>query len=245
MEIRCTSCQHVGEAARVEPRGAGVALICAYCGEAHLLEVSAERTAEPPQRPAVVAQADAAPSPSDVGIRALARLIPQAGEGLRCRKCAQLLEPDATHCSRCGLDLEQGFRYPPDEAPWERAPEGAEHAHERALLLWRAAESDWSEESASKFVSCCREEGLHEMAIRKLRFLLIERPSDPLAIAHLEELAVRLESRLVAARAQAEVSAQKLHHGLTRTRRVLTWSVAISCGIILMFFLRYFMDTRG
>lgn len=274
MEIRCTHCQHVGPAARVEPGVAGVMLICGHCGEGNLLELSAESSPanDAPQAEAMVSEAvpdfsapkrEALPVSRSVVTqaalpdvagdikeplltpKALKRLVPVYGEGLRCRKCAHKVEPYHEHCARCGLDIEDSFRYAPGEAPWELAPKGSGQAWERARLLWEVAEQDWNPENVAKFAHFVRDEGFNEMGIRRLRFFLVEHPDDPLALTHLQELAMRMQSRLIVARAQAEVSAQKLSSGLKRTRTVLMWGVVVGWSIIFILFLGRFMDNCG
>lgn len=264
MEIRCTHCQHVGPAASVRPDGARLLLICEACGEANALELG-EASSPPPEsiEPMAPREPSQAMSAADVVAkrpvspakpveetkenplltpRALERLVPEYGEGLRCRKCAHLLRADEDHCPRCGLGVEDSFRFAPGEAPWEKPPQGSEHAHERAELLWLAATRDWNEENARKYADFCRDEGFHETAIRNLRFFLVEHPDDPIALEHLQELAMRMQSRLIVARAQAEMSAKQFSSGLQKTRRALLWTVVVLWTVIFILFLVRFVD---
>lgn len=269
MEIRCSHCQHVGPAASVRPDGTRLLLSCEACGEANTLELDGaassapapepeaslatplrgpivvEEEEETPKAPEVIAPAVIPPSGETNPLlmpRALERLVPEYGDGLRCRKCAHLLRADEDHCPRCGLGVEDSFKFAPGQAPWERAPQGSEQAYERAELLWQAATRDWTEENAKKYADFCRDEGFHESAIRNLRFFLIDHPDDPIALEHLQELAVRMQSRLIVARAQAEMSAKQFSTGLQRTRRVLLWAVVLLWSVIFIVFLVRFVD---
>ncbi len=247
MEIRCSECGYVGPAAEVRPTGAGVALICGSCGHANELDVGASLSAGAAvggnassdgldlSVSQVVARAQAEREPEEdwLSSDAMTQLLPEPGDGQRCRKCATLMAPDEAHCSRCGLGYADGARHAPGAAPWELPPMGSEQAHERMLLLWEAAREDWGAELAENFVLFARDEGLHDHAIRLLRFWLVENPGDAIAEGHLLELATQVQSRAVIARAQAQVSAKKFEEGVGKVRWALTAATILFWGAVI------------
>jgi hypothetical protein len=235
-----------------------VALICASCGHANELDVGAslaagEATGGEQAAPAagragapghqlsideVVARARAErveePEEDWLSEDAMAQLMPEPGDGPRCRKCAALMAPAQEHCSRCGLGVSDARRFAPGQAPWELAPLGSERAHDQMMLLWEAAREDWGAERAANFAEFARDEGLHDHAIRLLRFWLVEHPGDPIAQEHLRELAVRVQSRAIIARAQAEVSAKKFEEGVGKVRWALTLGNILFWGAVIL-----------
>jgi hypothetical protein len=252
MEIRCAQCGHLGPVKEVRPTADGMALVCAQCDHPNVISAGA------PPAPAPVA-APAAPLVPALGAaqvaregrperevwltpQAMRRLVPEPGDGLRCRKCAHLIEADADHCARCGLNIQESRRFAEGDAPWERAPRGSEVEFERATLLWAAARERWDEESAAKFADYARDCGLHELAIRNLRFWLVDHPDDQIALKHLKVLADALQSRYIVARAQEEVSAQAFTHEVGRLRGVLVLAVLCFWGAVFLLFAGMFMD---
>lgn len=262
MEFRCANCQHIGPAAELRPTASGVALVCESCGHANPLEMGgtpapaptpAPEAAPTPEAPlAEAAPTTPAPAPSQPPAKkgepqlseaALARLIPEPGDGLRCPKCAHKVEPLDAHCSRCGLGLSDAARYAPGEAPWEKPPPGKEDAYEQALLLWRAAKDEWSIAHLEKLTEFLLEEGLHEVGIRWLRFHLIDYPEDELAIEQLKLLATRLQSRLIVAEAQAHANAEQFEQGVTRFRTTLLVGVGIFWTLLFAVFFSLFLKS--
>lgn len=258
MEFRCTNCQHIGPAAEIRPTALGVALICESCGHANPLEMGGAAPSPEAPAPAEVAEVTSTPAPApaapplaapdkpeapQLSEAALARLIPEPGDGLRCPKCAHKVAPQDAHCSRCGLGLEDAARYAPGEAPWEKPPAGKEDAYEQALLLWRAAKEEWSIAHLEKLTAFLLDEGLHEAGIRWLRFHLIDYPEDELAIEQLKLLAARLQSRLIVAEAQAHANAEQFEHGVTRFRTTLLVGVGIFWTIIFALFFSMFLKS--
>lgn len=237
MEIRCESCSHVG-VARVDLSQGGVRLICANCGHANVLDLgtplqvvpATTTTAPRPTKRQVAAQLEQE-SFEDEAFR---RLIPEVGNGPRCRKCIHLLEPGVDHCVRCGLNIEESHRYASGEAPWERAPAGREDAWEEADLMWRRVVEDWNEERFSEFAETIRRLDAHDFAARRLRLWLVEHPDDPLALGFLREIAEGLRSRVMIAKAQAQASAAQFSDVTERVRKVLFWVVAV-IGVLVLF----------
>ncbi|MEC9441916.1 MAG: hypothetical protein VYE40_12485 [Myxococcota bacterium] len=181
----------------------------------------------------------------EISEKMMERLIPEQGEGPRCRKCAHLLEPSDNNCRRCGLNIADAHRYAEGDAPWERAPRGQEAAFEQAMLLWNAVSERWSDERLDNFVAFVREEKLNELGIRLLRFRLADHPDDMRAVAHLQELVSMMQSRVVVARAQAEVSAQQFGEGVARTRTILVGATVVGWVGIFLLFLFLFMNNCG
>ncbi len=184
----------------------------------------------------VVARANAEREPQEnwLSEEAMAQLIPEPGVGPRCRKCAALMTPDQTHCSKCGLGVADSVRFAPGHAPWELPPMGSERAHDQMMLLWEAAQEEWGAERAANFAVFARDEGLHDHAIRLLRFWLVEHPDDPIAEEHLRDLAIRVQSRAVIARAQAEVSAKNFEDGVGKVRWALRLGTVLFWGAVIM-----------
>jgi ribosomal protein L37E len=245
MEIRCERCGHLGPVKDVRPTAQGMALICAQCDHANIISASGAPVATAPpvvSAPTLIAPPVRAPEPvaerkeSWLTPQALRRMVPEQGEGLRCRKCAHLIHADEDHCARCGLNNAESHRWPQGEAPWEKAPRGQEGDFEQATLLWRSARERWDEESVAKFAEFARDHGLHEMAIRHLRFWLVDEPEDGIALKHLKVLADALQSRYIVARAHEEVAGRAFGQEVGRLRGVLVLAtLCFWCGIFVLF----------
>jgi hypothetical protein len=65
------------------------------------------------------------------------------------------------------------------------------------------------------------------------------------AVAHLQELVSMMQSRVVVARAQAEVSAQQFGEGVARTRTILVGATVVGWVGIFLLFLFLFMNNCG
>lgn len=236
MEIRCESCSHVG-VAKVDLSQGGVRLICANCGHPNVLDIGkpVEEVATPPvvQRP-TKRQVAAQVEQESFEEEALRRLIPEVGDGPRCRKCIHLLEPGEDHCVRCGLNIEESHRYAKGEAPWERPPMGREGAWEEADLMWRRVVEDWNEERFAEFAETIRRLEAHDFAARRLRLWLVDHPDDPLALGFLREIAEGLRSRVMVAKAQAQANAAQFSDVTERVRKVLFWVVAVIGVLVLL-----------
>ena len=267
MEIRCTNCQHIGPAREVRPTNHGVELICANCAHANPLEVGAApdapaqqvkanlgaeidvqvARARASQERARATQASASaqnisPFKDLITPKTLERLVPEPGPGPRCPKCAHLLGEQDLHCERCGLNVMEARRHAPGRAPWELAPRGKEAPFEQANLLWSAATEQWGRERVDNFAAFIISHGLYEHALRLLRFYLVEHPRDALAMEHLQVMATKLQTRAIAARSQAQVSAQEFEQKVTGTRHALIGATLLFWGGIFLLFLFMFMD---
>lgn len=170
------------------------------------------------------------------------RMIPEPGEGVRCRKCAALLQPHHENCPRCGLNVAESHRYDSGEAPWEQPPAGQEAAFEQAELLWESVTERWDAEHVGKFHAFVREEGLYEYGIRKLRFWLAEYPDDDLALEPLRDLAKLMQSRAIVATSQAQANVAEFEEGVARARVALVVGTLVLWGGIFLLFLLLFVD---
>jgi hypothetical protein len=167
---------------------------------------------------------------------ALKALVPEAGAGLRCRKCARLVDASAEHCSRCGLSLREAEAHGPGEAPWEQAPVSKESEFEQAKLLWESFADNPSEQAFEKFVEFVRTEELLDLGIRRLRFHLVDHPDDESAVAHLRDLAESLQSRLIVAQVQAQASADEFQDDVSRFKnRLVLTALVFWVGVFLLF----------
>lgn len=259
MEIRCSRCGHIGPAAQILPGAAGLALVCANCGHQNLLDLGQGGAATPTPAPQDVApapqtstppaqapSAPAKPKPSAIETSALLeKLIPPPGDGLRCPKCANLVRADEDHCSRCGLDQQEASRFSPGQAPWDLPPRAKERSWEQAQLLWQSAVADWSAERVEKFIALIKDEGLHELGVRKLRFFLVDHPQDPLALSALHEVASMMQARVLVARNQADLDKKAFEHDVSKLRSLLMVGSLIFWVVILALFLGLFMKNCG
>lgn len=260
MEIRCDKCGHVGPAAEVNASDDGVTLVCENCGRENRLDVDihASDGDEPALDDASGAMtgrggrargdepvdfADADRARRWLREDALEALVPEPGEGPRCRKCAHLLSPKSDHCPRCGLDAREAEQYAPGQAPWETAPEGKAEAQARAARLWEAFRDEPSDEDLDAFVEFSREEDLLDFAIRKLRFYLVDRPDDEAALERLRDLAGSLQSRLIVAQSRAQASADQFQEDVGRFKRRLIGFTLVFWGVVLLFFIVLFWDS--
>lgn len=171
---------------------------------------------------------------------AVQRLIPETGAGARCPKCAKLLSSEADNCVRCGLDLEEARNYDEGEAPWEGPPPDDDGAFERAEQIWEKFTDEREVEKLDRFVEFADERGLYEMAIRRVRFYLVDRPEDEAARDALEELVSGVQTQIASARAKAEVDAEELNEEIEAFKRKLILSVlglwAAAIGIFVYLF---------
>jgi hypothetical protein len=254
----CENCGHenllsVGEVAGAEaaPTDAGVQ------GEVAGDQSGQEPPAEPDDRASSVAATatagEKAPRSDAFGNKeqvrvwlredALEALIPESGDGVRCRKCARLLPADAENCARCGLNRREAERYAPGEAPWEQPPADKEAEHEQAMLLWDAfADAPDDEASLDKFVDFVRDEGLLDTGVRKLRFYLVDHPDDTRAVDHLRDLAESLQSKLIVAQVQAKASANEFQEDVSRFKQRFIISALVFWGLVFLLFLALFWD---
>ena len=262
MEIRCTRCQHVGEAAHVIPQPSGVALECANCGHHNALSLpkSAPKLDDAVPDPPPGAK-PAAPGPREVARaldqshalpksldlltpQAMTRLVPEPGPGLRCRKCAHLFLASVQNCPRCGLDVDDAHRYTPGHAPWEQAPSGMAPEFDQALLLWEAASADWRQDTVQKFLQACTAHQFQDLAMRKLRFFLVDHEADPLALEALRTVAGQLQTKAFVAKSQAQAYAMNFGSGIKSARRLLLGGIVLFWVVIMVVFVVAFAKTR-
>jgi phage FluMu protein Com len=238
MEIRCSKCGHLGEAAEVRPLPSGVGLVCGACGHVNELALGGGPAEAAEPEPEVTPQAK--PSARTERSPLMERLIPEPGDGLRCRKCATLVEADTVYCPRCGLDLEEGSRLGPGEAPWEQPPEGKEAAFDQARLLWGAASERREPRAIADFVDFALEEGLLDYGLRELQHYLVDHPGDEAALEGLERLAKRLQTTVDLARSRAEAQADSFNEDVKRFRaRLLIGALAFWVVILLLLSLTF------
>ncbi|MFW5968190.1 MAG: hypothetical protein ACOCV2_11760 [Persicimonas sp.] len=177
---------------------------------------------------------------------ALESLIPEEGDGPRCRKCAHLLEPEFDNCPRCGLDRDEAEQFAPGQAPWETPPEGKEAEQEQAELLWEAFRETGASDDLDKFVRVVREEELLDFAIRKLRFYLADHREHEGALSALRDLAGSLQSKLIVARARAQHSADAFQEDVGRfKRRLIGFTVVFWAGVLLLFVTMFWDNCSG
>ncbi|MFU8805890.1 MAG: hypothetical protein ACNA8W_18905 [Bradymonadaceae bacterium] len=265
MEIRCDDCGHLGPAAEIRPMTDAVGLVCGECGHVNTLDLGAKGAGpknNAPETPDIdvtarlaarlIARAGTTKARvKSVGEKdmvdwvrehAVERLIPPQGDGLRCRKCANIYSADQSHCTRCGLSIDEAERHPPGEAPWERPPSGKEALFDQANLLWDSASQDWSALTVDKFVEFVRESDLIDMGIRKLQFRLVDEPEEPLALAALASLAQGLEARIIIARSQAQASAEQFQDDVVALRKKFLFIGLGAWTVILLSFSFLFWD---
>lgn len=242
MEFRCEKCQHVGPAAQSLMTSDGVVLVCENCGHASMLAISkAAPTSTSASAPTSTAAPTSRPAAQTFADEAFARFLPEPGDGPRCPKCAHLVAADDEFCGRCGLQLDDAYKFPPGHAPWERPPAGKEAAWEQARLLWSALEDRWDDERFERFAGFIREYDLHDFAARRLRFRLIQHPDDPNALALLREIAGSMHSRMMVAKAQAQASSAEFSDVTQRARNVLLWTSLVFWLMILVVLLTRYM----
>jgi hypothetical protein len=236
MEFRCEECGHVGAASGTKSDPSGILLTCGNCGHDNRLEVGVPvpvPVSVPMQSTKTVANAFAD--------EAFDRFIPASGEGKRCPKCAHLVAPSDLHCDRCGLSLEGAYRFGPGEAPWEQPPAGKESDWDQAKLLWRAFEESGDAERFSRFADFVRENELHDMAARMVRFYLVDHPADENVLSLLREIAGSVHTRMMVAQAQAQANAADFSDVTQRARNVLLWGAFFFWLVILVVIVTRYM----
>lgn len=213
-------------------------MICASCGKANtvsLTEKKPETTGNPllDKPPVTLEKIESKKGLEDLTQTAFERLVPESGDGFRCPKCIRLIEPDTEHCPHCGLQIDVGVRHG-DDAPWDRAPEGKEEVFEQAVLLWRATESDPTEENFEKFVRFTNENELWDLETRRLRWFLVAHPEHEVATAHLKKVAEKFQSRVAIAEATSKARAQNFEDGTQRFKQKLLIGAAVFWGIMVV-----------
>ena len=239
MDIRCSKCQHVGPPAEIRPRDDGVELVCQNCGHVNTIETGGlPVVGDAGGSVAAAAVERMVPAESARELAELSRLeklVPVPGDGPRCRKCAHLLEPDAEACSRCGLNVAEGEKYGPGEAPWERPPEGKEDVFEQATLLWKSVLENPTDDNLLKFTAFAREERLLEYGVRQVRFFLVDHPDDEVALEELREMGESFQAQAIVAQAHAAVRAENSQQP-GRARQILMWlTLVVWSGLLVVF----------
>lgn len=234
MEFRCEACQHVGAAAGTKSDAAGVLLICENCSHENRLTLGPQTSGAAPPPKTQEAQTSFVDETFD-------RFLPSRADGERCPKCAHVAAQPDQYCARCGLNLETAHNYAPGEAPWERPPPGRESEWEQGRLLWQAFESSGDADSFSRFSDFIRENELHDMAARLLRFYLIDHPDDQNALTLLREIAGSVHTRMMVAQAQALANTAEFSDVTQRARNVLLWTAFLFWLVILMVIVTRYM----
>lgn len=246
MEIRCSQCGHLGVAAGAQVVAGGVGLECAECGFVNV--VAMDDGATPAKTQASKAKEASEEKEAREAEKAsmldavVERLIPESGDGVRCRKCAHLFMGGMQNCSRCGLDVIEGQRYDDGEAPWEQPPPGREEVHERAALLWASARERENPQEIANFVDFVLLHGLSDFGIRKLQHYLVDHEGDEAAIQGLRQLAANLEKEVQVVRTQAQSSAVAFSDDVQRLRRGLLIGTLIFWLVILFLLSAVFWD---
>lgn len=170
------------------------------------------------------------------------RLIPEPGEGERCRKCLSLLQDDRDHCGQCGLSIAEARKHPPGEAPFEQPPEGREEDLRRAEDIWEAVWSDDESESLEDYADFIIERGLVDHGIRNVQRRLVDHPDDREAIGALERLAESLEVAVDVARTQAEAQSDAFQDDVRRFRTRLLLGALVFWTVLLLLLSWMFWD---
>ena len=170
------------------------------------------------------------------------RLLPEPGDGLRCRKCASLIAADDENCARCGLNIPEGLRHKRGQEPWEKPPPGREALVEQAWLLWESVEERESAQKMEDFIAFALEEGLVDFGVRRLQHYLVDHREDPVARAGLATLAERMEKTLQVARTQAQAGAETFTGELKRFRTWLLLGTLLVWVVILVLLSVTFWD---
>lgn len=176
------------------------------------------------------------------------RLIPQPGEGRRCRKCFHLLDDHAMdnhpgHCQRCGLSIEEAAKYPDGQAPWEKPPPGKEEEQQHAGQLWERALDDDESKTIEDFVDYATQQGLVDFGMRTVQRHLVDHPDDQRARQALSKLASSLEVAVEVAKTRAESESEAFQEDVKEFRtRLLLWALVFWTAILLVFSW-LFMDT--
>lgn len=169
-------------------------------------------------------------------------LIPEPGEGARCRKCMSLLDEDAAHCPQCGLSVAQAGQYPDGQAPWEQPPEGKTEEYRKAREIWGAVWSDDESESLEDYVDFVIEQGLVDDGIRTIQQHLVERPDDDNAVEALGRLAESLEVAVEVAQSQVEAKSDEFQDDVKRFRTRILVAALIFWTVLLLLFSWMFFD---
>lgn len=239
MEIRCSECGHLGAAKEVRPVDDGMGLVCAECEHVNIAMADGDehRTADHDDADLEIEADDGEGGDDSALVESIARLLPQPGEGRRCRKCAHLFERDELeHCPRCGLSVAEGERYAQGEAPWEQPPEGKEQAYEEALQLWQVAMDESTAQTMDDFVDHVIAEGLIDFGMRRVQHHLVECPDDETALEALEQLATGLEMAIEVARTRAETKSEEFNDDVKRVRSgMMVGALIFWIGIFILF----------
>jgi hypothetical protein len=237
MEIRCSKCGHLGVAAEVRPVDVGVGLVCGECGHVNVVAPTAANEEESEKASGVDGELEAEPDGAS-----LERIIPEPGDGERCRKCFYLFGDDESgHCPRCGLSIAEGERFEEGQAPWELPAPGEEDAFATALEIWERAESGDAAEF-ERFLDYVLNEELLDLGVRKLQGYLVSNPDDELARAGIARLARRLEMAMSVAQTRAQSQADTFNDEVKRYRKNLLVAALVFWTAIFLLFSWLFWD---
>ncbi len=234
MEIRCSECGHLGVARDVRGVEGGVGLVCAECGHLNVVSAGDGEEGEDVDERGADGELDSDEAMLSESVR---RLLPQPGEGRRCRKCAHLFaREDLEHCARCGLSVAEAENFPDGQAPWDTPPEGREEEFEEAMRIWESVAKGEDSQAIVDYVDYVVEQGLTDMGIRRLQHYLVENPQDPVAIDGLARLAKAMEMAVEVARSRAESRAEEFQDGVKRFRSaVMVVALIFWIAIFLLF----------
>ncbi len=201
-----------------------------------------------PSSPAAHARTDVDPEPTP---RAPAAPHPSASQRVpalpeiaadvppqQCRKCGHR-QADPGSCHRCGFSPAVDK---PGEMPWDRNENVDPADLAEAQRLWEAALAEGTLEGHRRFTAFCKLKQLDDLACRRYRFRVADRPDDGHAAAQLEDLFeaanLPLSQRFAAERAQ-------LQEGLSTFRKSLYVLVILAAILMALFFFTNYPNILG
>lgn len=245
MEIRCTNCEHLGPAADVRPVAEGVGLVCEACGHINVVAPAGQEATESAASQQPGTQRDEQPTSVKAGAvsrdKTVARLMPEPGQGPRCRKCLTLLEGHQAHCPRCGLSVAEARTYEAGQAPWEKPPPERQQAFSEAQKLWNLVDCD-DEPALAEFVAFVIDEDLLDLGVRNVQRHIIRCGPSTAARKALGQLAEHLDRAAALAQSQAQAQADDFRKDVEDVRSKLLKGALIFWTAIFLLFSLLFWD---
>ena len=244
MEIRCSKCEFLGVATEVRPVDGGVGLVCSQCGHTNVVAMEDEQGRDGAVPGASEDEKkDEGSAAEEFVRRSMKRLMPEPGEGQRCRKCLHLFEDEhSDHCVQCGLSVAQAERFDDGEAPWEKVEAEQQEALAQGRQLWSAVLDDDREERIETFVDFVTANGLVDFGIRTLQQFLVDHRDDPEAVEGLRRLAKTLFVTVEVAQGRATTEAKAFNEDVKRFRSNMLIGALVFWTVILLLFSWLFWD---